>query len=97
MINLQKLRHLSCICAYCNKVIPMKERTNDHLIPRCAGGETEIKNIVICCSNCNSLKGSIEINKFLQMENNDYSTAIINNLSNSLTHCKKQGIKKEFR
>lgn len=45
MLNLQKLRHLSCICAYCNKVIPMHERTNDHLIPRCAGGETEIQNI----------------------------------------------------
>ena len=45
MLNLQKLRYLSCICAYCNKVIPLYERTNDHLIPRCAGGETEIQNI----------------------------------------------------
>lgn len=83
--------------------MPMNERTNDHLIPRCAGDGTETHNIVICCSDCNSLKGSIEVNEFLennkdkaecfynylnmidyQMGNNDYSTAIINNLSESL-------------
>lgn len=27
MINLQKLRHLSCICAYCGKVMPINERS----------------------------------------------------------------------
>ena len=118
MINLQKLRHLSCICAYCNKVIPMSERTNDHLIPRCAGGKTETHNIVICCSDCNSLKGSMEANEFLennkdkaecfynylnlvdyQTGNDDYSTAIINNLSESLknTYFKKKAKKKAKR
>ena len=43
MINLQKLRYLSSICAYCNKVLSMSERTNDHIIPRSAGGKTETK------------------------------------------------------
>lgn len=118
MINLQKLRHLSCICAYCNKVMPMNERTNDHLIPKCAGGETETHNIVICCADCNSLKGSMEVNEFLennkdkaecfynylnmidyQSGNNDYSEAIINNLSESLknTYLKKKAKKKAKR
>ena len=67
MINIQKLRYLSCICAYCNKVIPMNERTNDHIIPRCAGGITEINNIVICCEDCNSKKGSTEVNTLLEI------------------------------
>lgn len=118
MINLQKLRHLSCICAYCGKVMPMNERTNDHLIPRCAGGATETNNIVICCPSCNSLKGAMEVNEFLennsdkagrfynylnmidyQMGNNNYSTAIINNLSESLknTYFKKKAKKKAKR
>lgn len=66
MINLQKLRHLSCICAYCNKVMPMEERTNDHIIPRSANGQTEVNNIVICCQDCNGLKGSTLINDFLE-------------------------------
>lgn len=66
MINLQKLRHLSCICAYCGKVMPMNERTNDHIIPRSAGGQTEANNIVICCQECNGLKGSTLINDFLE-------------------------------
>lgn len=118
MLNLQKLRHLSCICAYCNKVMPMNERTNDHLIPRCAGGETDIHNIVICCPDCNSLKGAMEVNAFLennkdkaecfanylnmidyQMGNNDYSNAIIENLSESLqnNYFKKKAKKKAKR
>ena len=118
MLNLQKLRHLSCICAYCNKVIPMHERTNDHLIPRCAGGETEIQNIVICCPECNSLKGATEVNVFLennkdkaecfynylnmvdyQMGNNEYSNAIVENLSESLqnTYFKKKAKKRAKR
>lgn len=66
MINLQKLRYLSSICAYCNKVLSMSERTNDHIIPRSAGGKTETKNIVVCCNGCNSLKGSSLINDFLE-------------------------------
>lgn len=66
MINLQKLRHLSCICAYCNKVMPMEERTNDHIIPRSANGQTKVNNIVICCQECNGLKGSTLINDFLE-------------------------------
>lgn len=66
MINLQKLKHLSCICAYCNKVMPMEERTNDHIIPRSANGQTEVNNIVICCQDCNGLKGHTLINDFLE-------------------------------
>ena len=118
MINLQKLRHLSCICAYCGKVMPMNERTNDHIIPRCAGGTTGTHNIVICCPNCNSLKGAMEVNEFLennldkaehfynylnmidyQMGNNDYSSVIINNVSESLqnTYFKKKAKKKAKR
>lgn len=66
MINLQKLRHLSCICAYCGKVMHTNERTNDHIIPRSANGQTEANNIVICCQECNGLKGSTLINDFLE-------------------------------
>jgi len=44
----------------------MEERTNDHIIPRCANGQTEVNNIVICCQECNGLKGNILINDFLE-------------------------------
>lgn len=66
MINLQKLRYLSCICAYCNKVMSLEERTNDHIIPKSANGQTEVSNIVICCQDCNGLKGNTLINDFLE-------------------------------
>ena len=118
MINLQKLRYLSSICGYCGKLMPMKERTNDHVIPRCAGGETETHNIVICCQNCNTQKGATEINAFLennkdkaecfydylnmidyQLGNEDYSKAIIENLSDSLKNAyfKKKAKRKAKR
>lgn len=66
MINLQKLRYLSCVCAYCGKVMPMNERTNDHIIPRSANGQTDSSNIVICCKDCNCLKANTLINDFLE-------------------------------
>ena len=46
--------------------MPMEERTNDHIIPRCSHGQTEVRNIVVCCQKCNSLKGNILINDFLE-------------------------------
>jgi len=103
MLNLQKLRYLSSICAYCNKVIPQAQRTNDHIIPQCAGGSSELHNIVICCQDCNCQKGAMEVNAFLeahpekaecfynylnmidyQCGNDEYSKAIVQNLSDSL-------------
>lgn len=33
--------------------------TVDHVIPRSAGGETTMENLVTACSPCNSKKGSI--------------------------------------
>lgn len=46
--------------------MPMNERTNDHIIPRSSNGKTEANNIVICCQDCNSLKGSMLINEFFE-------------------------------
>lgn len=41
-------------CAYCEN----DATTLDHVRPRSKGGETKRNNLISCCANCNSKKGS---------------------------------------
>jgi 5-methylcytosine-specific restriction endonuclease McrA len=44
-------------CQYCGTLLPPKELTCDHVVPRSRGGGTEWTNIVTCCRPCNRKKG----------------------------------------
>ena len=43
-------------CQYCGKDGRMKDFTFDHVIPKSRGGRTVWKNIVTCCTSCNTKK-----------------------------------------
>lgn len=43
-------------CAYCLRKLPMKELTNDHIVPKALGGR-QLMNLVPACACCNSQKG----------------------------------------
>ena len=43
-------------CQYCGERFPASELTNDHVIPRAAGGQTDWTNILSCCKRCNDIK-----------------------------------------
>ena len=45
-------------CQYCGEKLRSNELTFDHVIPRCAGGETTWQNIVAACWPCNMRKDS---------------------------------------
>ena len=45
-------------CQYCGGKFEVSDLTFDHVIPRCHGGETNARNIVSACVDCNSRKGS---------------------------------------
>lgn len=45
------------ICQYCGETHRESELTNDHVIPRVAGGKTTWENCVTACKACNSKKG----------------------------------------
>lgn len=48
-------------CAYCGRKYDEKnKKTVDHIVPKSKGGQTELSNILICCSNCNSIKKANE-------------------------------------
>ena len=46
-------------CQYCKKKIGYDFSTYDHVVPRYHGGRTNWDNIVLACSRCNKLKGSM--------------------------------------
>ncbi len=65
MLEKKQLKELSHICAYCGKALRDKDKTLDHVLPQCAKGKSYAYNIVVCCGNCNTKKGNLDINTFL--------------------------------
>ena len=45
-------------CQYCGRKPGSEELTIDHVIPKSRGGKTTWVNCVLCCTNCNSIKGN---------------------------------------
>lgn len=45
-------------CQYCEIRLPPHELTFDHVIPVCQNGKTSWENVVTCCKECNTKKGS---------------------------------------
>ncbi|HEV8244631.1 MAG TPA: HNH endonuclease [Polyangiaceae bacterium] len=45
-------------CQYCRRKFRACELSYDHVVPRAAGGTTCWQNIVTCCRECNTRKGS---------------------------------------
>lgn len=46
------------MCQYCRHKVSFNEFTFDHVIPQCEGGLSTWENVVVCCTDCNSRKGS---------------------------------------
>lgn len=44
-------------CQYCQRAVELDEATYDHVVPRCRGGRTTWRNVVIACAPCNQRKG----------------------------------------
>ena len=41
------------VCAYCERTVPERTITLDHVTPRSRGGESNWENLVACCHECN--------------------------------------------
>lgn len=48
-------------CQYCHLQLPATDLTFDHVIPVSKGGKTSWDNVVSCCRECNSKKGSLTL------------------------------------
>lgn len=47
------------VCPYCDKKIPYREISIDHVEPRSKGGSSEPENLVYCDRRCNMAKGNL--------------------------------------
>lgn len=52
------------VCAYCNRNIPPKDRTADHVVPLSRGGPHAAENLVMACNSCNSSKSDMTAEEF---------------------------------
>ena len=46
-------------CIYCDKDIPTKEKTYEHVVPKCRGGRNHHDNLLPCCAKCNAIRGHL--------------------------------------
>lgn len=56
------------ICAYCGKRLRKYDRTLDHIYPRVTGGVSIINNLIPACSRCNSEKGNLNFEEYLEFK-----------------------------
>lgn len=47
------------VCFYCEKKVPFRQLTMDHILPLSRGGRSSKDNLVPCCKKCNTLKKSM--------------------------------------
>lgn len=56
------------MCMYCGKVLPTRDLTLDHIIPRSRGGKNTWDNLVACCTPCNKYKGDKMLSELPEMK-----------------------------
>lgn len=57
------------ICPYCNKKIPYRDISIDHIQPRSRGGSSKPENLIFCDRNCNLAKGNLTGEEFTVLMN----------------------------
>ncbi len=71
--NLFKTR-VTIPCFYCNVTLSQKEASVDHIIPKSKGGSNDPSNYLISCRKCNSDRGSLDINIWVdKIINSEYN------------------------
>ena len=59
--RLEVLMRDGYICSYCGE----DANSVDHVIPRSAGGDHSLENLIACCLKCNGKKGNMQQHAFL--------------------------------
>lgn len=53
-------------CQYCSTPLDKYNLTIDHIVPKSKGGKSDVENLLSACSRCNSIKGPLELEQFLE-------------------------------
>lgn len=46
-------------CGYCNGLLTLEACCSDHKTPIARGGALELTNLILCCDECNRIKGKL--------------------------------------
>lgn len=73
-------------CAYCGKIIHIRDMQVDHILPKRNGGTNNFSNLNPSCRQCNYYKKSLDLEDFRKLMKtlhkglpNDYITALAMN------------------
>lgn len=69
LILKRKLHYEKPVCCWCNVPLDYDKATLEHLTPKSQGGKLNKQNIALACYGCNSRRGMLSIDEFL---NSDY-------------------------
>jgi len=53
-------------CFYCKDYLPLNISTKDHVKAKSLGGKNHVKNLVLCCKECNYSKRDLTVIEFMQ-------------------------------
>lgn len=56
------IRRDKSTCRYCGAFLADAAITLDHIVPRCRGGHSSYRNLVVACATCNHSKGDLDLN-----------------------------------
>lgn len=76
----RRLRRVTRSCTYCRRPLPTRGTTLDHIRPRSRGGRTTVRNVVLCCGECNSRKGNLTPLQLVRWSLRVLFVAIVRNL-----------------
>ena len=51
-------------CAYCGRQLTANNFTVDHVVPKALGGDSDSKNLLPCCKQCNGTKGDMPLEDY---------------------------------
>lgn len=68
-VQVVKALYAQDACAYCDAMILPEDRTLDHKVPLGRGGPHSAVNLVMACFTCNSSKGSLTAEEYLERIN----------------------------
>lgn len=63
--GLRQMFALAKRCPYCNLKMKTGEKSLDHVTPLVLGGEHSMRNLVVCCLDCNTRKGRQPLERWL--------------------------------
>jgi len=64
-------------CPYCGEYMNRRTKTLDHMVPLSKGGLHGTVNVIICCSRCNSAKGSRDFGDWVSRLQEPYASVMI--------------------